>query len=241
MVEPLTALKHDKNVNVPAEKLASTKVHQPVYISMTSTSFRIHSVHRVIENIFAGFVWPDRLYLFLSSEGYLMDEGVPPDQLPTKLLDLARNFPLSIVYTGNLTHACNDWSSHFTRFLILIILSSDNIGAHRKLLPLLARHWEDDVVIVTIDDDTLYAPKFLASFMRSYLISNRSSLVASRVRRISVCESYPYRTVPYVYWNRQHCDAVKNELLVLPTGVGGILYRFVEEDREFSNPFCAKS
>jgi hypothetical protein len=80
-------------------------------------------------------------------------------------------------------------------------------------------------VIVTVDDDTLYTPKFLQSFMSAYLRSNASAVVASRVRRISFCSDYPHHTMPYVYWTRRHCDAVKNELLVLPTGVGGVLYR----------------
>jgi hypothetical protein len=109
--------------------------------------------------------------------------------------------------------------------LLFYVSITDNIGAHRKLLPLLARHWQQDVVIVTADDDTLYATKFLSSFIQSYLRSNKSAIIASRVRSISFCGTYPHLTLPYVYWNKKHCDSVKNELLVLPTGVGGVLYR----------------
>ncbi len=105
------------------------------------------------------------------------------------------------------------------------VLLAENIGAHRKLLPLLSRNAQKDVVIVTVDDDTLYHPKFLEAFITTYLATNKSSVVASRVRAISFCDSWPFRSLPYVYWRKQHCDAVKQKLLVIPTGVGGVLYR----------------
>ena len=88
---------------LPVKGFASQLVNQPVYISMACTSFRIASVHRVIEGIFAGHMWPDRLYLFVSSEPYLLDSGVQPSQLPAALRALAARFPLSIVFTGELT------------------------------------------------------------------------------------------------------------------------------------------
>jgi hypothetical protein len=92
---------------VPVQPLggyASHLVNQTVYISMTSTSFRLHSVHNVIEALFAGKVWPDRLYLFLSSSPFLLDKGVLPGDVPESLIALTRRFPLSIVFTG--WHVC---------------------------------------------------------------------------------------------------------------------------------------
>ena len=87
-------------VPLPEQGLASAIINQPVYISLTSTSFRIASVHRVIENLFAGFMWPDRLFLFLSSSPYLLDAGVHPAHLPEQLRNLVRRFPVSVVFTG---------------------------------------------------------------------------------------------------------------------------------------------
>ena len=84
----------------PAKGFASKHINQKVFISMTCTSFRIDSVHRVIGNIFAGYMWPDRLFLVLSSTPYLLDRGVTPSDIPDTLIALTRKYPFSIVYTG---------------------------------------------------------------------------------------------------------------------------------------------
>jgi hypothetical protein len=81
--------------------LASDIINQPVLMSMTTTSFRIDSAYLVIEKMFAtGYIWPDRLYLFLSSEPHLLDKGVHPDAVPNNLKDIVRRYPVTIVFTG---------------------------------------------------------------------------------------------------------------------------------------------
>jgi hypothetical protein len=43
-----------------------------------------------------------------------------------------------------------------------------NTGPYRKLLPLLRERWNEDVLIVTIDDDGAYPPWFLERLVNGY-------------------------------------------------------------------------
>jgi hypothetical protein len=79
--------------------LASSLVKQPVYMSMATTSFRVHSVTRVLVRLFEGVVWPDLLYLFVSREGFLLDEGVS-ERVSEGVLKELTGYPVRVVYTG---------------------------------------------------------------------------------------------------------------------------------------------
>lgn len=88
----------------------------PVYVSITTISSRIHEVAQTISEMLMGTLTPTRVYLFVSKEGYLLDKGIPQDQIPDSLKALVETQSLTIVYV-------------------------DNLGPHRKLLPLLANKW----------------------------------------------------------------------------------------------------
>lgn len=66
----------------------------------------------------------------------------------------------------------------------------ENIGPHRKLLPILSRLWSQDDVIVTFDDDRRVPRDSLLRLIKYYLNSNRDAVVGLRVRRIGVCATY---------------------------------------------------
>jgi len=184
--------------------LASSLVGQPVYVSMTTMSSRIGNVHKTIRQIFQGKVIPDRLFLFISREPFLLDRGIANDSvIPAELQDLALKgeYPLSVIYT-------------------------DNLGSHRKLLPLLAKKWDEDCVIATFDDEPKDEGKlgqYLSQLVKYYLASNRSSVVSLKARRIGLCRSSPWLSRNYGYW--QVTSAGKHELFLLPTGTGSVLYR----------------
>ena len=55
---------------------ASTKTHGiPVYITMTTISSRVHHIENTIISLLNGDVLADRIYLFISSEPFLLDAG----------------------------------------------------------------------------------------------------------------------------------------------------------------------
>ena len=78
-----------------------------------------------------GTLLPTHIYVFISLEPNLLDVGIPPNKVPLPLQYLVTTGMVSIVYT-------------------------ENIGPHRKLLPLLQKHWDDDdVLIATFGDDAV--------------------------------------------------------------------------------------
>lgn len=180
-------------------KAAEIVVGQAVYVSITVIARRLKSVVKTITTLLMGTVYPTRIYLFISYDPYLIDTGVK--KIPPTLVTLAQMYPLSIVYV-------------------------DNIGPHRKLLPLLWKKWNEDCVIITFDDD-LGSKKNnnqLSLILQYYLASNKDSVISPRPRRIGVCSKYPHKALKYGQWPITYAYGSK-ELLLLPTGNGGILYR----------------
>lgn len=183
---------------------ASSLVKQAVYVSMTTISSRIDRVHKTILSIFQGLVIPDRLFLFISRKPFLLDGGIADERsIPEALraLVLEQRFPVTLVYTNN-------------------------IGSHRKLLPLLAQKWHEDCLIATFDDepkDDGKIQQYLSQLIKYYLASNRTSVVSLKARRMGMCRGSPWNIRNYGYWGG--VGAGKNEIFLLPTGTGSVLYR----------------
>lgn len=180
----------------------------PVYISLTTIHNRLYGIAATIESILLGKVLPTHIYIFVSSEPYLLDQGISKDFMISssgKLRALSDMFPhISVVFT-------------------------ENIGPHRKLLPLLARKWEEDCVIVTVDDHEVYPKGMLSSLLEYYRASDGTAVVALRSRRMGICaDAPPWRVSPYTKKHKGLWPETKpgrREMLMLPTGTGGVLYR----------------
>ena len=140
---------------------------QKLYVVVATIAKRIKHVAEVINNILNGAAVPTHLYLMLSDHKFMLDSGLPAEKLPVYLKFLA--------YTGYLT-----------------IVYTENIGPHRKLLPILSRIWNEDAVIVTFDDDRRVPRDSLLRLIKYYLNSERESVVGLRVRRIGFCATYSY-------------------------------------------------
>ncbi len=143
-----------------SKPLASDLIQQPVYVSLTTMRRRIYGLSSTVGSIIEGSVLPDHIYIFVSKEPYLLDEGVTEEFLLSKLSQsrsLIAEFPfISIVFT-------------------------ENIGPHRKLLPLLFDKWREDCVIITIDDHEWYAKDTLSSLIMYYNATGASFHVLSLI------------------------------------------------------------
>ena len=182
---------------------ASKIISLPVYATMTTTHFRIGQVHNTIRTIFKGLVIPDHLYLFISKDSFLVDKGIPnPANIPETLKQVIREgYPVSVIYTKN-------------------------IGPHRKLLPLLASKYNEKCIIVTYDDENKIKEElkwYLPSLLKYYAVSDKSSIIALRTRRVGYCDVSPYKTLTYNLW--MGFPRQKVEMLLLPTGTGSIMYQ----------------
>ena len=186
-------------LKTPKNFLASTIVGHPVYVSIATISERVDELSHTIESIIDGYIVPTSIFIFVSSEPMLKDRGIPRRSLPKALVALTKNKPIYIIYT-------------------------DNIGPHRKLLPILAKYWGSNCAIITLDDDVIYPKNTVSELVKYYLLSNKDSVVALRSHRIGFCvDKSTLKMVDYKMW--PIIEYGIREMLELPTGTGGVLYR----------------
>ncbi len=193
----------------------------PVYISIATISYRIGNLNDIICKFLSANVIPTQIFVMVSEDKFLLDQGVSRQHLPPNLIAIVRAYPslVSIVYT-------------------------ENIGPHRKLLPILKHFWEKpNTIIITFDDDFKNSFSFdtaVQELLKYHFASDLRSVVALRTRRIGLCRdayhnehheihastvnTHNISVSLYKGWNC--CNlAGSREMLVLPTGVGGVLYR----------------
>lgn len=181
------------------EIIASDMLGYPLYVSIATISTRIGDVAETVKSILNGEVVPNHIYIMISKEAYMKDKGIPKSNIPDSLIDIMNTKPVTIVYTGN-------------------------IGPHRKLLPILANKWKEKCAIVTFDDDVKYRKKTLSELIKYYILSGRNSVVALRSHQIGLCNANNKLAVSdYKNWPLMSFGV--KEMLQLPTGTGGVLYR----------------
>ncbi len=151
----------------------------PVYISLTTIANRLHLLSPTIQSIIAGSYVPTMIYIFVSPDPYLIDTGITEDDIMNadhNLVPLLEIFPnIKFVFT-------------------------ENIGPHRKVLPLLHRVKNDDVVIISVDDDHIYVHHWLRDMLAYFIHSKGESIISSRARRIAICSGQaPYQVAPYMH------------------------------------------
>lgn len=150
---------------------------QPVYISLTTISSRLFGIADTVSSILAGTLLPTHIYIVISRDPYLLDEGVDVHGLRRvcgKIKEISDHFPhLSVIYT-------------------------ENLGPHRKLLPLLSQKWKEDCVIITIDDHEIYPLQAISTLIHTFIASGGNAVVALRSRRMGICsDSSPLKLSPY--------------------------------------------
>lgn len=107
-----------------------------VFVSMTSISSRLETLRLTIESLLQQSYTPDKIYINLSRDAYLFDEGV------SVLPDWLRGIEGDLVSI----HWC------------------DNIGPYRKLIPIISELEPDDNIVIC-DDDVEYHKEWLNSLL----------------------------------------------------------------------------
>lgn len=116
-----------------------------IYISLTSIYDNQDELLLTLRSIRSQTVLPNRCYIYLSEGPYLLDKGFKDRQLKSDLSKYIQH--------------------HKDLFKIRWC---ENIGPYRKLIPLLKKKWNDDCLIITIDDDTIYSPTMIANYLEDY-------------------------------------------------------------------------
>ena len=128
-------------------RLKCTKIlwKPQIFISLTSIFKNQDILLQTLQSIMKQTRLPDKIFLYLSEESYLLDKGYKDKKITN----------------SNLLKFINDNP-------IIDIKWVKNIGSFRKLLPLLKEKWDEDCIIITLDDDTIYDPNLIENLVNDY-------------------------------------------------------------------------
>lgn len=189
--------KTERTLTFRAEKAVNTLKRMNVYVSLTTISKRVEYLPDVLQSILDQTVTPDAVFLWISEEPFLLDDGVRRSDLPNAVVELAED-----------------------ELSPLEIRCVENTGPHRKLLPLLSDvyHDEEPPLVLTADDDTLYPPRWLETMVAAY--EDECRPITFRARRIQTTDDglAPYEEWPLI---PQYEELVSYRLF--PTGKDGML------------------
>lgn len=115
------------------------------YLSITSIFQNQDILIPTLKSISNQSIKPEKCYIYLSEEPYLKDLGFKNKIISDNLSKFIQN---------NNT--------------IFEIKWCKNTGSYRKLLPLLQEKWEEDCIIITIDDDTEYDKDLIKNYLNDY-------------------------------------------------------------------------
>lgn len=168
-------------------------IKSPVYISITSIFNNQNILLQTLQSIIKQTKKPDKIFLYLSEEPYILDTGFKDKKITDTTL-------LTFI---------NDNS-------IIDINWVKNTGSYRKLLPLLKDKWDEDCIIITIDDDNIYHPNLIENLINDYY--EKQCVIG-------------YRGFTPLFDKFENFDYLKRDKLQnislynFPTGKGGILYK----------------
>jgi predicted O-methyltransferase YrrM len=170
------------------------QVIQPIYVSLTSIYENQDRLLETLKSIINQSKKPDKIYLYLSEEPYILDDG----------------FKNRIITNEKLLKLLND-NNNFIE-----IKWVKNIGSYRKLLPLLKDKWNEDCIIITIDDDTVYDNNLIKNMINDYYKENCVIGYRGFTPKLDKFENFDYLIKD---------TKINRYLYNFTTGKGGILYK----------------
>jgi len=163
----------------------------PIFVSLTTVDFRIGQMQPVLESILNQDLAADRVVLYVSKEPYMLDGGIEPDEIPSFIKSWEQAGKLEVQYTPN-------------------------TGPFRKLIPILRENKNNDCVIITADDDTIYPSSWIKELYSSF--RQRNTVVGKWGYSMKFVNG---EIAPYTNWE----DPSEEELLAnFAIGKDGVLY-----------------
>lgn len=165
----------------------------PVYISLTSIFKNQDILLKTLQSIITQSKIPDKIFLYLSEEPYILDAG----------------FNKRIFRNNNLL-------TFLKNNKLIEVKWVKNTGSYRKLLPLLKEKWNEDCIIITIDDDTIYDNNLVKNLVDDY--NKHNCVIGYR--------GFTPKLDKFENFDVNNRDKLKNlSSYNFLTGKGGILYK----------------
>jgi hypothetical protein len=170
----------------------------PIYVSLTSIFKNQKQLLETLISITKQTCLPNKIFLYLSEEPYILDTGFINKQITNLELVNFLNQNKNLIKTT--------WVK--------------NEGPYRKLLPLLRQKWNEDCIIITIDDDTFYDNKLIENMVKDY---NNHKCVISYFGFTPVFIQKTGRIEDFN--SKARGPLIKKHIYNFPFGKGGILYK----------------
>lgn len=116
-----------------------------IYISLTSIFKNQDILCQTLQSILQQTMKPNKIFVHLSEEEYILDTGFKDKQITSKKL-------YSLI--------------HYNPMIKIVWVK--NTGPYRKLLPLLKNKWKENCFIITIDDDQIYDKNLIKHLIKDY-------------------------------------------------------------------------
>lgn len=166
--------------------------NKPIYISITSIFQRQSALVTTLNSIINQTVKPDGIFLYLSEEPYLLDSGFKNKNITdNRLNQFIKSNPL------------------------ITVIWTENTGPYRKLLPLLKENFNNNCLIITIDDDTQYNNTLIETYVKLFDIHECQIGARATSLNIELATANKYGQPP-----EYGSPTISN----FNTGKGGILY-----------------
>lgn len=166
----------------------------PVYVSLTSIKQNENILLKTLESIIKQTLVPTKIFIYLSTEPYLLDNG----------------FSDKII--------CHELNIFLEKYDFIKLRWTPNIGPYRKLIPLIYEKWDEDCLIVTLDDDTVYTPNLLADMINHWYRTN--CVVGSRIIPLTP----PNKILEGLLYSKRLSSTSAQSLYNFHTGKGGVVY-----------------
>lgn len=118
---------------------------KPIYVSLTTIYQNQDLLYKTLHSLLQQTKKPDKIYLHLSQDPYILDEG----------------FKDKTIDHRDLEQLIGDHD-------VIEVVWVENTGPYRKLLPLLKAKWEEDCCIITVDDDHEYHHELIQNLYDDY-------------------------------------------------------------------------
>ena len=168
-----------------------------IVVSLTTTSRRLLFCRAALISLFSQSRRPDKIFVWLSKDKYLRDEGVEDLRFV--------NAAFEILPEGMRDIVSFEWV--------------ENTGPYRKLIPFLQSELESDIV-VTADDDIFYGESWLELLIANFDPGSRV-VHAARVRK--KIKNPIGRYAGYVFWPIIKRPIVLSDDWIVTYGGGAVL------------------
>ena len=181
----------------PSIYIQKTICNKNVYVSLTSIYNKQGELLETLKSIEKQSYKPDKCFIYLSEEPYLLDEGFRHREITNMELK------------QYLINHKDLFELHWVK----------NEGPFRKLLPLLKEKWNEDCLIITIDDDVKYNQHMINIYITEY-----------NKYKCCITDNFGFtmssNTVRDIYYPDRKFRVILNQLSLsnFHIGISGVLY-----------------